>query len=205
VLNPTNTAAPWLVFEAGAISKSVSTSRVCGYCLKVDKSNVGGPLAQFQNGNADREHTSKLVHAINEALEKPLAEKVLQRAFELCWPQLEKDIDRISAKLEQPSAVVAKRPDRELLEELLGIARSIATNIDNTNTEAVRRAAITRLSHRLAHDNPDYLARLVNNPFPRRATADRLLELLAITRDEVEKTLSPQRHSDQDKQLDEQN
>jgi hypothetical protein len=32
-LVPTNLAAPWLIFEAGALSKSVEASRVVPYCL----------------------------------------------------------------------------------------------------------------------------------------------------------------------------
>ena len=43
-----NLDAPWLLFEAGALSKVVEISAVCPYLLDVDVSEISGPLSQFQ-------------------------------------------------------------------------------------------------------------------------------------------------------------
>src|SRR6266705_3132311 len=46
------TYAPWLLFEAGAISKTVSdAARVCPYLLNLQANQLVGPLAQFQSAS----------------------------------------------------------------------------------------------------------------------------------------------------------
>jgi hypothetical protein len=67
-LTPENVRAPWLLFEAGALSKAVSQSFVCPYLLEIAPETVTGPLAQFQCTRANREDTHRLVRTINSAL-----------------------------------------------------------------------------------------------------------------------------------------
>src|SRR5215470_15092122 len=45
---PSNLAAPWLLFEAGALSKSITASRVVPYCFGISPEDVQGPLSRFQ-------------------------------------------------------------------------------------------------------------------------------------------------------------
>jgi hypothetical protein len=43
-----NITSPWVLFEAGALTKSLETSRVIPVLLDLEFSDVSGPLAQFQ-------------------------------------------------------------------------------------------------------------------------------------------------------------
>ena len=46
-LTPDNVDAPWVVFEAGALSNQLE-SRVCPVLFKLKPTDVQGPLTQFQ-------------------------------------------------------------------------------------------------------------------------------------------------------------
>ena len=52
-LVPTNLLAPWLLFEAGALSKAVASARVIPYCLGFQPETVQGAIVQFQGVPAD--------------------------------------------------------------------------------------------------------------------------------------------------------
>ena len=60
-----NLGAPWVNFEAGAISKLIDEANVSPFLIDMKKSDVQGPLAQFQLTVLDKEDASKLVHSIN--------------------------------------------------------------------------------------------------------------------------------------------
>lgn len=82
--------SPWLVFEAGALSKSVAQGRVCPYLIGIRPAEVTGPLGQFQSKLADRDGTFDLLAAINESAETgKLPEDRLRRYFERFWGDLE--------------------------------------------------------------------------------------------------------------------
>ena len=94
-LTPENTTSPWLLFEAGALSKSVESVRVVPYCFEIDPITVQYPLAQFQCVRADKEGTLKLVRSINGSLDNGLPEDRLTRSFEVWWPNLEQSFKQI--------------------------------------------------------------------------------------------------------------
>src|SRR6266496_298763 len=66
-LTAENLSAPWILFEAGALSKSVSKSRIIPYLVGVDPTQLQGPLAQFQAVSADKGGTFDLLAGINVA------------------------------------------------------------------------------------------------------------------------------------------
>jgi hypothetical protein len=109
-LVPTNLLAPWLIFDAGALSKSVVSSRVVPYCLGLLPGEVQGPLSRFQGVTADEAGTRRLVESINSILENKRAEGVLGRVFDKWWPDLKRDLDKIPAAAARgPSLVRVQR------------------------------------------------------------------------------------------------
>lgn len=94
-LTPENTLSPWLLFEAGALSKSVESVRVVPYCFEIDPLRVQYPLAQFQCVGADKEGTLRLVRSLNGLLENGLDELRLTHSFERWWPDLEQSFKAI--------------------------------------------------------------------------------------------------------------
>src|SRR5262245_43236095 len=52
-VTPENIHSPWLAFEAGALSKALSASRVCTYLFDLSPANLPFPLAMFQATQAN--------------------------------------------------------------------------------------------------------------------------------------------------------
>jgi hypothetical protein len=121
-LTPDNLVAPWILFEAGALSKALDDSLVCPYLFKLEPTAVEWPLAQFQLEQANKDGTKKLITTINDtAGESKLTSSVLEESFEMWWPTLENKL----LAIEQPKVTAPKRSDRALLEEILDEVRRL--------------------------------------------------------------------------------
>ena len=95
-LTPEALTSPWLLFEAGALSKSVQDGRVCPYLIDLKKDNLVGPLAQFQCVEATMVSTFNLLIDINSASgDEAIPEGRLRRYFEQFWPSLEHVITEV--------------------------------------------------------------------------------------------------------------
>ena len=123
-LTPENLEAPWLLFEAGALSKSIENSRVVPYLYGVPQAQLQGPLAQFQASVADKSSTLEILKSINETLEgNALDQARLESAFETWWPQLESMLGKIPEATEEAPP---SRSNRDILEEILSLSRRIS-------------------------------------------------------------------------------
>jgi hypothetical protein len=120
-----NINAPWILFEAGALSKTVGKSFVCPYLFDLSKVDLTGPLVQFQATKAEKDDTRHLVHTINRTLTNHrLSDKQLDAAFEVWWPHLKGRLDSVPAPAQDPGRL---RSDREILEEVLDLARDLVS------------------------------------------------------------------------------
>ncbi|WP_051946421.1 TIR domain-containing protein [Verrucomicrobium sp. BvORR106] len=120
-----NIDAPWINFEAGALSKKVESSNVTPFLFGVKRSDVHGPLLQFQSAIFEKDDVYKLIRSINNRVpdDRRLKESALERAFEVWWLQLESALNKIegSRKAPLPSDPSGKRS--EILEEVLDLVR----------------------------------------------------------------------------------
>jgi len=86
-LTKENMDRPWILFEAGALAKGLSSNRVCTFLVDLQTSDLRDPLAQFNHTYPDKEGIWSLVRTLNNALEgKGLKEKILDKVFETYWP-----------------------------------------------------------------------------------------------------------------------
>lgn len=123
-LTPDNLEAPWIHFEAGALSKTLELTFVCPYLFDVEPTEVEGPLVQFQATRANEQETRKLLHTINHALGKEaLTDSSLDRAFDMWWPNLNQKLKQMPSATESPKP---SRTQRDLLEEILDVVRTQA-------------------------------------------------------------------------------
>ena len=125
VLTPENQTAPWLLFEAGALSKSIAKSRVVPYLVGIDQSGVASPLSQFQAVEADRSGTASLLTSIDEASSDPMTAERVETYLEKWWSDLEVRI-QAALGLPTPEPDVQPRPLENVVEEVLEIVRSLA-------------------------------------------------------------------------------
>lgn len=122
-LTPENLqASSWLLFEAGALAKSIVESRVISYRLGVSSTDVAFPLAQFQGVDANKAGTQKLVRTLNLACDAPIPEERLERMFARWWPDFSARLNSAPASKGSPAK---KRDDRSLLEEILQLVRRL--------------------------------------------------------------------------------
>ncbi|MEA2691864.1 MAG: hypothetical protein QOJ16_1251 [Acidobacteriota bacterium] len=132
-----NLAAPWVLFEAGALSKTLEATCVCPYLLGLRPADLRGPLVQFQAAEANEADTRRLVATINAALgPKALSERGLDRAFATWWPALAKALEGLPPG--KPAARPA-RSERDLLEEVLSLVRDLARERGGSNESMVPR------------------------------------------------------------------
>jgi hypothetical protein len=82
-----NLTAPWMLYEAGALSRQLRQGRVCPYLFGVGPAQLTPPFSQFQAVSTDKDGTKRLMQAVNKAGEKSaLSEQRLVKYFENSWP-----------------------------------------------------------------------------------------------------------------------
>ena len=122
-LTKSNTQKPWILFEAGALSKSFDKSRVCTILFDLDTTDLTGPLTIFQHTKFEKSDFKKLVKSINNAAtDNKLDDAVLDGVFDMWWPKLEENISAILAD-HNNDPPQADRSERDMLEEILELSR----------------------------------------------------------------------------------
>lgn len=118
-----NRTKPWVLFEAGAISKGLTTTRACPFLIKLKKQDVDRPLSDLHLTEDTEEGMLKLLQTINNAMSKEqrLSQELLTETFKNWWQKFKEPYDRI---LEQDSQPVVKRSTDEILEEILLTVRN---------------------------------------------------------------------------------
>jgi hypothetical protein len=93
-LTPENLSAPWLHFEAGALSK-VAQSRVAPILFQLKTSDVRGPLSDFQLATLnDKQEMLRVLKSINDAM-GAYANNVWEGTFESLWSELAHEVDTL--------------------------------------------------------------------------------------------------------------
>jgi hypothetical protein len=120
LLTPENQFAPWLLFEAGALSKTPD-SRVI--CVTLDGVEPSQPLSQFQNVAFAREEMEKLIEDIRSWSGVPSPSiSIVRDAFELQWGRFELEVQQ-ALLIEHVDRKVVEPEFGALLNEILGLAR----------------------------------------------------------------------------------
>jgi hypothetical protein len=128
-----NLRSSWLLFEAGALAKSMQNSHVVPLLLDLDFSEVSGPLSQFQAKKIQDSSMVEVLRAINKKAPQPIGDARLSQLFDVLWPQLDAIIKAIPRTAITSSTPV--RPEREILEELVTTIRSLDGRLRNLEQE----------------------------------------------------------------------
>jgi hypothetical protein len=140
VITPENQHKPWINFEAGAVSREVENGRVMTIVVGMDRSELNGPLQQFQNVVFEKSDMKKLVQDINRALGEPSREAAVARVFELAWPEFERDVQ--SVPIPASSVPMVTRSDEDLLREVVDTVRDLARDVRKQDSEYETLAGI---------------------------------------------------------------
>jgi hypothetical protein len=144
-LTPENVEAPWLHYEAGAISKL--EGRVAGLLIAdLKPTDFNNPLSQFQHRVFSQADFRQLISDIcATASADTLA---ITKVFDLMWPQLEAKYNEIVASQPQQS-IQPQRTNTELLEEIL-----------------LRQRSLEKITSELSRSIPPYIEALTAIPSP---------------------------------------
>jgi hypothetical protein len=151
VVTQENENSPWLNFEAGALSKPFNDAgvRVAPSLVDFDsKSDLEGPLNQFQGGLLDREGVRFILIELGKMIDAD--QPVFQEKFELLWPRYEAKF--AEAKTQGGNATPNKRrPDPEILDEILLLVRTQTYGADAVlsvaNTAQTNASLAITMSH----------------------------------------------------------
>jgi TIR domain len=123
-LTKDNITKPWILFEAGALSKNFGKANVCTILFNLDNADLTGPLTSFQATRFDKTDFKKLLTTINNTgSESKLESAVLNDVFEMWWPKLELKINEILKNHVEENSNSNVRSEREILEEVLELTR----------------------------------------------------------------------------------
>lgn len=131
-----NIHSDWILFEAGALSKSLDKSFVCPILFGINNADLAGPLKQFQTTEFTKTDFHKLITVINGRLgDQKLPAKTLDSVFEKWWPDLEEKINEILTSITIVDGPV--RADREVLDEILQLTRSASRQTSQFSPKAI--------------------------------------------------------------------
>ena len=121
-----NVNSPWVLFEAGALAKTMQGSKVIPLLLDLEIRDITGPLAQFQAKKVEKAGVNEVINSINQTANNVVPEARAHELFEALWPKLDKEVKTIP---KQPATEKHARPQHEILEELVVGVRSLDSRL----------------------------------------------------------------------------
>ncbi|MFM5738568.1 toll/interleukin-1 receptor domain-containing protein [Aeromonas veronii] len=129
-LTQENKEKPWILFEAGALAKGLSNSRVCTLLIDLEPHDIRDPLAQFNHTKPDRDGIYALVQTLNSRLgDNRLDPAILTKVFDTYWTQFEERFATVIVNTpltEKPKS----RPEKDILSEILDHTRTLNSRLN---------------------------------------------------------------------------
>ena len=172
-----NVASSWVLFEAGALAKSLQGSCVIPLLLDLDIRDITGPLAQFQAKKVDQSGLFDVVQSLNKFAPHPVPEDKVKQLFDALWPQLE---NKVASVPKASASAKHARPQPEILEELVASVRSLDSKFREIAEEGPRglRYRSRRFHPMMVHELSHMLGEKPGDPIG-------LLVLASMFRDEM--------------------
>lgn len=152
-LTKSNLKAPWILFEAGALSKDIKAGRVTALLVGIEPTDVVEPLSQFQQTRAAKNDIFALMKNLNSLFppDRQLEPDRLARAFDRSWPELEKALDDAIRLEASGRPAIPKRDIADMVTETLELMRAL-TRDESAKRAAERAAADAMLSELKARE-----------------------------------------------------
>lgn len=152
-LTKENHNKPWILFEAGALAKGLSSSRVWTLLIDVNHNDLESPLSQFNHTLPSKDSVFALISSINRALpNNHLSDKILEKCFDTQWPEFDKAFKEIMSTTTE--ATIEPRKEPEILDEVLSTVRELQRTMRLSEFESRQDMAI------LLADNTEFRRRL---------------------------------------------
>lgn len=118
-----NINSPWMLFEAGAVSKADKIYHTCPIVFDLNPGNVSAPYSSLQITRFNKNEMKDLFSIINKKNEKlKLEEDVFNENFETYWPKLVDKVENIISNYTYPSRIQS-RSQEDINLEILSLSR----------------------------------------------------------------------------------
>lgn len=180
-LTPENQHSPWILFEAGALSK-LESAKVAPLLIDLEPSDVSGPLAQMQLTGSTQEEVLKLLKSINSCLgDLSLEPSRLERIFKALWEELDQKLTQ-ARQVKISNLTPKRRSERDLLEEVLERVRAIELERRKSPEMDPVFVAASRLRNIYSHSSPSMLEKVAIAELPLSERAKSILYAHGIFR-----------------------
>lgn len=138
IVTAENYLAPWILFEAGAIAKSLDGRLIPLLCGIDTIAMPNHPLTQFQYAVAPgKEELLRFVQDINSVSDRPLSDERLRATFEKWYPDFLASYQKVDfgqhAKEQQKKSDLSSV--EAVLSELMREVRDLRTQVNNTGAK----------------------------------------------------------------------
>jgi hypothetical protein len=188
-LTDENKDRPWVLFEAGALAKGLSNSRVCTFLIDLVPTDITDPLAQFNHTRKSPDDMKKLARTLNAALGvNALDTNLLNDICDVYWDKFDEKFEH-ALKAFPPAQPKVARPESDVLGEILESVRGMNHRIRQLESGSER---ITSMSNERA------IVREHRNIVNKSRVQDRLMSKYnMIVQDEIlERILEKYQNSD---------
>lgn len=198
-----NQARPWLLFEAGALSKGLTESRVCTVLVDLNVRDIeaGSPLQQLNHTILDKEGMLSLIRTMNKRIEAgQVPEKRLDQTFGAMWPQFDSQYKAILKA--EPTQLAPERDDKDvlndILENVLSIKRRVSGGSAIRDGRIIQRPQAEQLVKQLVNLNLDReeIKAAVDGLIPFRWLCDHLVDYFGNEEDGASGTFAPVEHGE---------
>ncbi len=133
-----NATSPWILFEAGALSKKVGQACVCPLLIDMTPADLEGPMVNFNAATLDNAEILKLVKSVNSANgTERLSDAILEKTFSLAATQFQEEVAQARTNaMAKKQEKEDHRTTREVLDELLQLCRTTARNLPSRYRKA---------------------------------------------------------------------
>ena len=146
-ITPENRERPWIMFEAGAITKTTD-GRASALLLDLEPGKLHAVLGQFQATRLQQDEVFKLVSSLNSGLgDRALPADRLRMIFDKWWPELAAKMEAARQLPAEPAPAV--RSVEDITTETLEAVRALARDVADLNTRGLAAAMNARISDRV--------------------------------------------------------
>ena len=174
-----NRERPWIMFEAGALGKSLVHGAITAFLVDLAPSQLHPALGQFQATASEKDDCLRLVRSINAKLgDQALAETRLTTTFEKWWPDLEAELTK-TKEMPAPVSLVRRSTD-EMFGELIDGVRVL---LRRTSPMATQMDELDRVLRTLSPQEEKVLRLRTGYEGTREEAAIKLLSMLQAADD----------------------
>lgn len=182
-LTKDNKDTPWILYEAGAISKGDPKNNVCTFLVDLKATDlINNPLSSFNHTFNNKDSIFKLIKEINGQLgELKLDDEVLKKAFEKNYPDFDTEMQKILK--DSPTSKPTLTLQEQTINEILTTVRKVHYAIIDTkaNVKSIKSAYTSPKRSNLLGLFYDNFRNMTSNPSQFQREVD------SFTNDFVEK------------------